>query len=84
AAEIIEGLWAGGADVSYHDPHVPRFPDMRDHSIDLEALPLTEQTIRDHDAVLIVTDHDAVDYELIGRAADLVVDTRNAMARVAS
>jgi UDP-N-acetyl-D-glucosamine dehydrogenase len=34
------------------------------------------------DAVVIVTDHDDVDYELVAREAVLVVDTRNAMARV--
>jgi len=82
AAEIIEGLWAGGAVVSYHDPHVPRFPDMRDHKIDLASKPLTEAAVGATDCVLIVTDHDAVDYALIGRCATLVVDTRNAMARV--
>ncbi len=34
--------------------------------------------------VLIVTDHDAVDYALLGEHAKLIVDTRNAMARVPS
>ena len=82
AAEIIELLWAGGAKVSYHDPHVPTFPDMRDHDIDLSSSPLTEQTLKDHDCVLIVTDHTSVDYEKIGKHAPLVVDTRNAMSRV--
>jgi UDP-N-acetyl-D-glucosamine dehydrogenase len=83
AAEIIEALWAGGATVRYHDPHVPHFPDMRDHKIDLASQPLTEDLLRGHDAVLIVTDHDAVDYDLIGHSAKLVIDTRNAMSRVA-
>ena len=46
------------------------------------SVELTEQTIRAHDCVLIVTDHDAIDYELLGRTASLIVDTRNAMARV--
>ncbi|MCH8006250.1 MAG: nucleotide sugar dehydrogenase [Planctomycetes bacterium] len=82
AATIIERLWSGGARVSYHDPHVPSFPPMRDHQIDLASVELTEQTIRAHDCVLIVTDHDAIDYELLGRTASLIVDTRNAMARV--
>lgn len=31
------------------------------------------------DAMLIVTDHDAVDYEYIGKRAALIIDTRNAM-----
>ncbi len=82
AAEIIELLQAGGASVSYHDPLVPRFPEMRDHAIDLASVPLKAETLEAADCVLIVTDHDAVDYELIGRHARLVVDTRNAMARV--
>jgi UDP-N-acetyl-D-glucosamine dehydrogenase len=55
---------------------------MREHRIDLRSIPLTEAALRGHDAVLIATDHDAIDYELIGRCAALVVDTRNAMARV--
>ena len=82
AAEIIELLWTGGAKVSYHDPHVPTFADMRAHDIDLSSSPLTEQALKDHDCVLIVTDHTSVDYEKIGKYAPLVVDTRNAMSRV--
>lgn len=82
AAEIIELLWTGGAKVSYHDPHVPTFPEMRDHNIDLTSQPLTEQTLKDYDCVLIVTDHTSVDYEKIGTHAPLVVDSRNAMSRV--
>jgi len=81
AAEIIELLADGGAEVSYHDPHVPRFPAMRRHHIDLGSVPLTAAMVRDRDAVLIVTDHDAVDYTLVGAHAKLVIDSRNAMAR---
>jgi UDP-N-acetyl-D-glucosamine dehydrogenase len=82
AAEIIERLWSGGATVAYHDPHIQRFPDMRDHAIDLASVPLDGQTVSAHDCVLIVTDHSTIDYELVGRHATLVVDTRNAMNRV--
>jgi UDP-N-acetyl-D-glucosamine dehydrogenase len=32
--------------------------------------------LREQDCVILVTDHDAFDYELIGRYAPLVVDTR--------
>jgi len=81
AAEIIRLLQDAGAEVSYHDPHVAHFPKMRKYKIDLASTPLTEQTIGEQDAALIVTDHDAVDYALLGRSAKLIVDTRNAMAR---
>ncbi len=82
AAEIIELLWAGGAEVSYHDPHIPTFPKMRKHDIDLASVPLDEETLGDHDCVLIVTDHSNVDYARLGAHAKLIVDTRNAMAGV--
>lgn len=84
AAEIIELLWDNGADVAYHDPHVPSFPRMRKHDIGLSSVSLDEKSLASYDCVLIVTDHSAVDYNLLGRSAKLIVDTRNAMANVAS
>jgi len=82
AAEIIQLLANLGADVCYHDPHVPRFPRMRKHSFRMDSMPLTRETLRACDCVLIVANHSRVDYELIGKEAKLIVDTRNAMAGV--
>jgi len=82
AAEIAQLLIERGGLVSYHDPHVPMFPSMRRHQLGLASVPLTPQTLREADAVLIVTHHSAVDYALVGREARLIVDTRNVMARV--
>jgi UDP-N-acetyl-D-glucosamine dehydrogenase len=82
AAEIIELLGEHGAEVAYHDPHVPTFPTMRKHNIDLVSATLDAPTIQAHDCVLIVTDHESVDYGLLGEHARLIVDTRNAMDRV--
>lgn len=80
AAEIITLLQQRGAIVSYHDPHVARFPSMRNYKLDLASVPLDEPTLAAADCVLIVTNHRAVDYALIARAAKLIVDTRDAMA----
>jgi UDP-N-acetyl-D-glucosamine dehydrogenase len=81
AAAIITRLRRLGGEVSYHDPHVPVLPRMRSYDLpELESCPLTAETVRDADCVLIVTDHRAVDWELIARHASLVIDTRNAMA----
>jgi UDP-N-acetyl-D-glucosamine dehydrogenase len=82
AAEIIRLLIDRGAAVQYHDPHVAEFPRMRKYGFDLRSVTLTEAELAKADAVLIVTDHSAVDYRLVGRASRLVVDTRNAMAKV--
>jgi UDP-N-acetyl-D-glucosamine dehydrogenase len=77
ALEVIRHLQSWGADVSYVDPLVPELP------LDpaLTALPLTEELLSASDALLIICDHDALDYELIARSARLVVDTRNALGR---
>ncbi len=84
AAEIIDLLHEAGATISYHDPHVPRFPKMRKHDIRMDSIALTEKALRSVDCVLIVTDHAKVDYDALGRSAKLIVDTRNAMAKVRS
>ena len=66
--------------MQYHDPLVPEFPKMRRHDLSLRSVPLTEQVVQDADAVLIVTDHDAIDFDLVATAAKRVVDTRNALS----
>jgi UDP-N-acetyl-D-glucosamine dehydrogenase len=77
---IIEMLEARGAGVTFHDPYVAKIPPTREHaglagrrSIDLDATALSE-----FEAVLIVTDHDTVDYAGLVAHSRLVVDTRNA------
>jgi UDP-N-acetyl-D-glucosamine dehydrogenase len=64
--------------VGYHDPHIPQAPAMRTWP-DLPAMcsqPLTAECLSARDAVLLVTDHRAVDYDLVAREAPLVIDTR--------
>jgi UDP-N-acetyl-D-glucosamine dehydrogenase len=78
--EILEGR---GATAHYHDPFVPVIPRTREHATltGRESVALTAKCVAGYDAVLIATDHDDVDYKMIGKAAPLVVDTRNVMAR---
>jgi hypothetical protein len=77
AFEIIEMLLALGADVSYHDPHIPVAPRMRSwpdlpqmQSIDLNG------DLARFDAAVIVTDHSAIDYATLAEELDLIIDTR--------
>jgi UDP-N-acetyl-D-glucosamine dehydrogenase len=76
--EIMEELFHKGAKVDYSDPHLPRLPSVRRHKIDLASVELTEGSLRQYDAVLLVTDHTRFPYELIHRSATLIVDSRNA------
>jgi UDP-N-acetyl-D-glucosamine dehydrogenase len=70
ALKIIELIQTAGANVSYHDPHVPRLRDLG-----LTSQPLDPKA---YDAVVIVTDHSSVDYEQLVEDANLVIDLRNA------
>lgn len=83
ALAILELLEARGANVVFHDPHIPVIGGTRDHPglRGRFSRDLTEEEVSAADAVVIVTDHEAVDYGLLARHARLIVDTRNAMER---
>jgi UDP-N-acetyl-D-glucosamine dehydrogenase len=68
AEKLIGLLRNAGAEVSYHDPHVPTFED-------LASVPLEPGA---YDCVAIVTAHSSIDYEQLVEEADVVVDFRNA------
>jgi UDP-N-acetyl-D-glucosamine dehydrogenase len=70
ALKIIELIGNAGADVAYHDPHVPELRELGLQSADLEP--------KAYDAVVIVTDHSTIDYEQLVEEANLVIDFRNA------
>jgi UDP-N-acetyl-D-glucosamine dehydrogenase len=79
ALDIMHLLHQRGAEVSYSDPYVPLIRDDGwDGGLEMTSVPLTPDTLAAADCVAIVTDHRAFDYEAIVRAANLVVDTRNA------
>ena len=76
AVKIIDLLITNGASIEYSDPHVPNFPRMRDYSFNLNSIDLTVESIMSFDAVVLVTDHDLFDYELIEDASKLIIDSR--------
>lgn len=76
SVEIMELLRGKGAMIEYSDPWVPVFPRMRDYHFDLKSVELSPEAVASYDLVLIATNHDAFDYEMIRRHAKLIVDTR--------
>jgi UDP-N-acetyl-D-glucosamine dehydrogenase len=78
ALDIIRLLEGQGARVSYFDPHVPRF---QEDGQEFRSVELTPDVVAAADCVMVVTDHTAVDYRMIKRQAQLVVDTRNAIPK---
>jgi UDP-N-acetyl-D-glucosamine dehydrogenase len=79
ALDVIRLLETQGAEVFYHDPFVPKFKeDGHEHT----SVALTDKEISSADAVVIVTDHSSVDYQRVVDLAAVVVDTRNATAKL--
>ncbi|MEM9019350.1 MAG: UDP binding domain-containing protein, partial [Planctomycetota bacterium] len=82
--ELIRRLRGLGAEVSYHDPHVPKTHAMR-HYPDLppmQSVELSESVLAQSDCVLIATNHDTYDWAWVAQHAPLVVDSRGAMRDV--
>jgi UDP-N-acetyl-D-glucosamine dehydrogenase len=72
ALKLIGLLRDEGAEVTYHDPHVPELPEHGLSSQDLDG------SLANADCVAIVTAHTGIDYERLAESSQLVVDFRNA------
>jgi UDP-N-acetyl-D-glucosamine dehydrogenase len=70
ALKLIELLRTAGAELSYHDPHVPELPELGLSSVALDPAA--------YDAVVVVTAHSDIDYGKLVEDAHLVIDLRNA------
>ena len=81
---MMEHLEAQGAVCDFHDPFVELIPPTRGSPqlSGRRSRALTEASVADYDAILIATDHDGVDYDLLARCGRLIVDTRNVFARL--
>ncbi len=72
AVKLISLLKTAGADVAYHDPHVPSF---EENGVAMSSVAIDPAA---YDCVVVVTDHSAVDYDTLVEESALVVDLRNA------
>ena len=78
ALDIMRLLEQRGATVVFHDPHVRMF---REDGHEYHSIELTPAALAAADAVVIVTDHQAYDWQSVVDHASLVVDTRNATGK---
>ncbi|RYD67679.1 MAG: nucleotide sugar dehydrogenase [Sphingomonadales bacterium] len=80
---LMELIEARGAHADFYDPHVEQIDNTREHpTLNFrEGIAWDPALVAGYDAVLIATDHDAVDYAALAGAAKLVVDTRNACGK---
>ena len=79
---LTELLEARGAQVDYHDNFVPVIPHTREHDslAGRKSIDLTKKNLAAYDVVLISTDHDDVDYQMVCDNTPLIIDTRNALS----
>ena len=79
ALDVIRELEEDGAEVSFHDPHVPT---IQREGRSRRGVELTDEALEAADVVVLVTDHSAFDLERILGRARMLVDSRNATSRV--
>jgi UDP-N-acetyl-D-glucosamine dehydrogenase len=81
---LMDLLKAHGAEAAYHDPHVPVIRPSRAHAhwAGTKSVAWNQKNISGFDAVLIATAHGAVNFHELAEWAQLIVDTRNAMAGI--
>ena len=75
--EIMELLQEKGASVDYNDPYVPKIPKLRKYKLNKNSIELTAENLNKYDCVVISTDHNVYNPDLIAKNAKLIVDTRN-------
>lgn len=81
---LLDLLRARGAEVAYHDPHIPVIRPTREHGhwTGTRSVAWNRETVASFDAVLISTAHRAVSYHELAEWSSCIIDTRNAMAAI--
>ncbi|MBT4990575.1 MAG: nucleotide sugar dehydrogenase, partial [Candidatus Marinimicrobia bacterium] len=74
--ELIDILIDKGALVDYCDPYFKSIPNTRKYQIELKSKVLNADVLQSMDLVLLATDHDDFDYDLIEKESSLIIDTR--------
>ena len=74
--ELIDILIDKGALVDYCDPYFKSIPNTRKYQIELNSKELTADILQSMDLVLLATDHDDFDYDLIKKKSKMIIDTR--------
>lgn len=81
ALKVISLLRERGADVSYHDPHVPALQPGHGVDVAMRSVDLTDDALEGADAVVVVTAHSGIDWQRVADRSRLVMDFRNAVPR---
>jgi UDP-N-acetyl-D-glucosamine dehydrogenase len=80
---LMNRFKALGAEVDFCDPHIPVITRILEHAIwtGKECSVWSGESMESHDAVVIATHHQAFNLRELIQRADLIVNTRNAIAQ---
>jgi UDP-N-acetyl-D-glucosamine dehydrogenase len=81
--ELMDLFKEQGAEVDYHDPHIPVITPTREHAewTGIESVDWNQQSISSYDVIVIATHHKVFNLQELTDWADLIVDTRNALVK---
>ena len=74
--EIIDILIEKGGNVFYSDPFFESIPNTRKHNFKLKSIDVSPSSLSKADIVILATDHDEFDYDLIESESKIIIDTR--------
>tara|TARA_Y100000589_G_scaffold313221_1_gene334351 strand:- start:34431 stop:35768 length:1338 start_codon:yes stop_codon:yes gene_type:complete len=76
ALKLIKLLLKSNAKVTYSDPFHKKVPDSRKYNFKIKGIKITPKNLQKFDCVVLTTDHDCFDYEMIKNYSRLIIDTR--------
>ena len=73
---VLQGLIDNGANAHFSDPFFKKIPQLRKYSLDMTCADINKNEIESYDLILLLTDHDDFDYELIEKYSKHIIDAR--------
>ena len=67
--------------VEYHDPFVPFIKNLRNHNLSMKSIKINSRKIKEFDVVILVTNHDKLNYKILKKHSNLLVDTRGVIKK---
>lgn len=80
--EVMDMIHIKGAQVDYSNPYALIFGRRKEYNNQFETRLISQEMLAQYDAVVLATDHNNFDYELILKASQLVVDARGSIVNL--
>lgn len=77
--KLFKILKSKGASFEYHDPFIDKIPNSREYKeyMGMKSVKLTKKVILNYDAIIISTNHSNINYDLLRKHSNCIIDTRN-------